>query len=41
MAFAREAGVLRGELLDYRTSREVHTSDSFVGYAAVVYRKEG
>ncbi|OHD72945.1 MAG: AmmeMemoRadiSam system protein B [Spirochaetes bacterium RBG_13_68_11] len=49
MAFAREAGVSRGELLDYRTSRDVHPlgresperpAESFVGYAAVVYRKE-
>ncbi|MCX7028891.1 MAG: AmmeMemoRadiSam system protein B [Spirochaetes bacterium] len=40
MAFAREAGVTRGELLDYRTSRDVHIDESFVGYAAVVYRKE-
>jgi AmmeMemoRadiSam system protein B len=75
MAFARQAGALRGELLDYRTSRDVHApgregserppgregserppgregserppgregserpSESFVGYAAVVYRK--
>ncbi len=50
MAFARELGATRGDLLDYRTSRDIHPfgregserpSDSFVGYAAVVYRKEG
>ena len=40
MAFARAAGATRGELLDYRTSRDVHASESFVGYAAVVYRRE-
>jgi AmmeMemoRadiSam system protein B len=40
VAFAREAGADRGELIDYRTSRDVHVSESFVGYAAVVYRKE-
>jgi AmmeMemoRadiSam system protein B len=40
MAFAREVGATRGELLAYRTSRDVHPSESFVGYAAVVYRKE-
>jgi len=49
MAFARAAGAARGELLEYRTSRDVHRlgregserpSESFVGYAAVVYRKE-
>jgi len=41
MAYARAAGATRGELLEYRTSRDVHPSDSFVGYAAVIYRKEG
>jgi AmmeMemoRadiSam system protein B len=40
IAFAREAGATRGELLEYRTSGDVHPSESFVGYAAVVYRKE-
>jgi AmmeMemoRadiSam system protein B len=40
MAFAREAGVARGELLVYRTSRDIHPGESFVGYAAVIYRKE-
>jgi MEMO1 family protein len=40
MAFARELGAVRGELLAYRTSRDVHVSDSFVGYAAVLYRSE-
>jgi len=40
MAFARELGVTRGDLIAYRTSREVHPSDSFVGYAAVLYRRE-
>jgi hypothetical protein len=40
MAFARAAGAARGELLAYRTSRDVHASESFVGYAAVVYRTE-
>ncbi len=41
MAYARAVGAARGELLDYRTSREVHQDESFVGYAAVIYRKEG
>lgn len=40
MAFARESGVTRGELRDYRTSRDVFPGESFVGYAGVVYRKE-
>jgi hypothetical protein len=40
MAFARESGASRGELIDYRTSRDVFPGESFVGYAAVVYRKE-
>ena len=40
MAFARESGAARGELLDYRTSRDVFPGESFVGYAGVVYRKE-
>jgi AmmeMemoRadiSam system protein B len=40
MAFARNAGAAQGELLDYRTSRDINPSESFVGYAAVVYRKE-
>ena len=41
MAFAHERGATRGELVAYRTSREVHPSDSFVGYAAILYRTEG
>jgi AmmeMemoRadiSam system protein B len=40
MAFARAVGASRGELLEYRTSRDVHPAESFVGYAAVAYRKE-
>jgi hypothetical protein len=40
MAFARELGAVRGETLFHRTSRDVHLSDSFVGYAAVLYRNE-
>lgn len=40
MAFAREAGAVRGELLAHRTSRDVLAGESFVGYAAVVYRHE-
>jgi MEMO1 family protein len=40
MAFARECGATRSELLDYRTSRDVFPADSFVGYAGVVYRTE-
>jgi len=41
MAFARALGAASGSLLAYGTSLDVHPSDSFVGYAAVVYRKEG
>jgi MEMO1 family protein len=39
MSFARECGATTGELLSYMTSAEVHPSDSFVGYAGVVFRK--
>lgn len=41
LAFARERGATRGELLSYGTSRDVHPGDSFVGYAAILYRPEG
>jgi AmmeMemoRadiSam system protein B len=37
MSFAREKGCARGRLVKYATSYEVHPSDSFVGYAAVVF----
>jgi hypothetical protein len=36
-AFARRMGAPRGRLLRYRTSSEVFPSDSFVGYAGIVY----
>jgi MEMO1 family protein len=37
MAFARENGVRRGELVRYMTSFDVRPSDSFVGYVGVIY----
>jgi AmmeMemoRadiSam system protein B len=39
MGFAAAMGVTQGVLLEYCTSRQVHPSDSFVGYAAVLYRR--
>ncbi len=39
MSFARARGATAGELLSYMTSAEVHPSDSFVGYAGIVFRK--
>lgn len=38
MTFARENGVQKGDLLSYATSYDVHPSDSFVGYAGVLYQ---
>lgn len=40
LAFARAAGATRARLLDYSTSLEVRSDDSFVGYAAVAFYKE-
>ena len=37
MTFARAVGSEPGRLVKYMTSYEVHPSDSFVGYAGVVY----
>ncbi len=37
LSFSEAAGVRRGKLIDYRTSKDVHPSDSFVGYAGVLY----
>jgi AmmeMemoRadiSam system protein B len=37
MSYARERGCTGGKLVKYATSYEVHPSDSFVGYAAVVF----
>ena len=37
IAFAREKGRTRGELISYKTSNDVYQGDSFVGYAGVVY----
>jgi AmmeMemoRadiSam system protein B len=41
MEFAAASGIARGELLGYRTSRDVSPAASFVGYGAVVYRTQG
>lgn len=38
MTFARENGASSGQLLSYATSYDVHPSDSFVGYAGVLYQ---
>ena len=37
MGFARARGVHQGTLLRYATSHDVHPSESFVGYAGVLY----
>ena len=37
ISFARQMGVTRGTLLEYKTSWDVHPSDSFVGYAGIMY----
>jgi len=37
ISFARAHGVSGGTLLDYRTSYEIHPSESFVGYAAILF----
>jgi MEMO1 family protein len=37
MAFARENGIRQGKLVRYATSLEVHQSESFVGYAGIIY----
>ncbi len=36
-AYARATGSTRGLLLRYRTSGEIHSSESFVGYAGILY----
>jgi AmmeMemoRadiSam system protein B len=40
MSFAGSMGCQEGKLVKYMTSHEVQPGDSFVGYAAVVYRLE-
>ncbi len=37
MSFAAASGARKGVLLEHRTSLDVHPSDSFVGYAAILY----
>ena len=37
MSFARENGIRNGTLVRYTTSLEVHPSESFVGYAGILY----
>jgi AmmeMemoRadiSam system protein B len=37
ISFARARGVREGVLLQYRTSYEIHQSDSFVGYAGILF----
>jgi AmmeMemoRadiSam system protein B len=41
MTFARAAGSEPGRLVKYMTSHEIHPSDSFVGYAGIVYPAKG
>jgi hypothetical protein len=36
--FAKRMGISEGELVDYFTSYGIHPSDSFVGYAGIVFR---
>jgi MEMO1 family protein len=38
LAFARELGATSGALVRYLTSLDMHPSESFVGYAGIVYR---
>jgi MEMO1 family protein len=38
--FAQACGITGGTLIRYTTSLEVHPSQSFVGYAAIVYAKD-
>lgn len=37
LAFARQSGYTRSRLLRYLTSYDVHPSESFVGYAGIIY----
>jgi AmmeMemoRadiSam system protein B len=41
MSFARANGIRKGGLVRYATSLEVHRSDSFVGYAGILYAGKG
>ena len=41
LAFAHQAGVERGRLLEYSTSYDIHPSESFVGYAGIVFDPPG
>ncbi len=37
VGYARATGALKGELLQYATSFDVHPAESFVGYAGILY----
>jgi len=37
LSFAQSQGIKKGELIRYLNSADVHPSDSFVGYAGIVY----
>ncbi len=37
--FAQASGITKGRLLSYYTSWDIHPSDSFVGYAGIIYTK--
>jgi AmmeMemoRadiSam system protein B len=41
MSFARESGASRGNLVGYMTSFDVQPGSSFVGYAGILYPREG
>ena len=41
LAFARSSGASRATLLGYATSLDVRLDDSFVGYAAIAFQKQG
>jgi MEMO1 family protein len=40
MSFARASGARAGTLVGYMTSRDVQASESFVGYAGILYRPQ-
>jgi MEMO1 family protein len=40
VSFAREMGVKKGTLLEYKTSWDMHPVESFVGYAGILYTRD-
>ena len=37
LSFAKEKGIKKGKLIRYQTSWDIYPSDSFVGYAGIIY----